>query len=252
MCSPARPAARSPASLSILPARGSPCTPSGRWPARSRRASATMPASCGRRGRLGQQRARAGPQREDDQHAEAEGEGERRGAGDHVVGASRRAARPNVLSIDRMSRWKCMVIFGTPVLPDVGQSSATSSAAVCTLLNSPDLAAARAVRSSGPSPPNGDDRQVRQRRSPAPAPTSVGEPVVDQRDARLGLRSTIGASSRARSAAMRGHDDAAGLEHAEPGGDRPRVVRRAQQHPLARHQAEVLGEHLRHLVRPGR
>ena len=68
-------------------------------------------------------------------------------------GASRRAWRPNVLSIDRMSRWKCIVIFGTPVLPDVGASSATSSAAVATLVNSPDLAAARAVRSSGASPP---------------------------------------------------------------------------------------------------
>ena len=46
-----------------------------------------------------------------------------------------------------------MVIFGTPVLPEVGQNSATSSAAVATLLNSPDLAAARAIRSSGCRPP---------------------------------------------------------------------------------------------------
>jgi hypothetical protein len=36
-------------------------------------------------GRLDKQRARAGPQREDDKHAEAEREGERRAAGHHVV-----------------------------------------------------------------------------------------------------------------------------------------------------------------------
>ena len=31
--------------------------------------------------------------------------------------------------MERMSRWKCVVIFGTPVLPLVGPKSATSSAA---------------------------------------------------------------------------------------------------------------------------
>ena len=46
--------------------------------------SATRSASCDRGGRLGEEGARAGAQREDDEHAEPEGEGERRGAGDHV------------------------------------------------------------------------------------------------------------------------------------------------------------------------
>ena len=68
-------------------------------------------------------------------------------------GAIRRAWRSNVSPIARMSRWKCIVIFGTPVLPEVAASSATSSAAVSTLANSPGLAAARTLRSSGASPP---------------------------------------------------------------------------------------------------
>ena len=69
-------------------------------------------------------------------------------------GRRRRMCRPKVLSIDSRSRWKCMVILGVPVLPEVGPSSATSSAEVATLANSPDLAAARTVRSRGPVPPN--------------------------------------------------------------------------------------------------
>ena len=50
----------------------------------------------------------------------------------------------------------------------------------------------------------------------------------------------------------RGDDDAAGLEDAEPGGDGPRVVGRAQQHAVAGHQPEVLGQHLRRPGWPGR
>jgi hypothetical protein len=68
--------------------------------------------------------------------------------------SSRRTVRPNVLSIESTSRWKWVVILGTPVLPEVGQNSATSSAAVSTLLNWPDLPSARAARSPAPGPPN--------------------------------------------------------------------------------------------------
>ena len=44
----------------------------------------------------------------------------------------RRVCRPKVLSIESTSRWKCVVILGTPVLPEVGPNNATSSAAVST------------------------------------------------------------------------------------------------------------------------
>ncbi len=52
-----------------------------------------------------------------------------------------------------MSRWKCMATLGWPVVPEVDASMATSSAAVSTGVNAPSLAAQRAARSSGPSPP---------------------------------------------------------------------------------------------------
>jgi hypothetical protein len=47
-----------------------------------------------------------------------------------------------------------------------------------------------------------------------------------------------------------GDDHAAGLEHCEPAGDQARVVRAAQQHAVARHQAEVLDEHVGDAVGP--
>ena len=58
--------------------------------------------------------------------------------------------REKVSAVARMSRWKCMVTFGCPVVPEVGASMATSSAAVLTAVNRPSLAAQRAVMSSGP------------------------------------------------------------------------------------------------------
>ena len=58
-----------------------------------------------------------------------------------------------VSAVASTSRWKCMATFGWPVVPEVDASMATSSAAVSTAVNVPSLAAHRAVRSSGPSPP---------------------------------------------------------------------------------------------------
>ena len=48
----------------------------------------------------------------------------------------------------RMSRWKCIVTFGWPVVPDVGASIATSSAAVLTAVDRPSLVAHLAARSA--------------------------------------------------------------------------------------------------------
>ena len=48
----------------------------------------------------------------------------------------------------------------------------------------------------------------------------------------------------------RQHDDAAGLEHSQPGRDGPGVVGGADEHPVARDQAEVVDEHARERVRP--
>ena len=49
------------------------------------------------------------------------------------------------------SRWKCIVPFGTPVVPDVKAMSAVSSAAVRTLSNVEGLSRARASRPSSAS-----------------------------------------------------------------------------------------------------
>ena len=46
-----------------------------------------------------------------------------------------------------------MATFGWPVVPEVDASMATSLAAVSTGVNVPSLAAQRAVRSPGSSPP---------------------------------------------------------------------------------------------------
>jgi hypothetical protein len=67
------------------------------------------------------------------------------------VGWSRNRAKVSALA--STSRWKCMMIFGVPVDPDVGQSSATSSAAVSTSVNSPDLRWHRVSRTPGLSSP---------------------------------------------------------------------------------------------------
>ena len=61
--------------------------------------------------------------------------------------------REKVSAVASTSRWKCMVTLGCPVVPEVEASMATSSAAVSTAVNVPFLAAQRALRSPGPSPP---------------------------------------------------------------------------------------------------
>ncbi len=91
--------------------------------------------------------------------------------------------------MDRMSRWKCTVILGVPVLPEVGASNATSSAAVSTAVNSPGFAAARAARSSYATTCNGSGC--------ASSMNLVSTKAIDG-----WVRSTIGRSSRVRSAAM--------------------------------------------------
>ncbi len=61
--------------------------------------------------------------------------------------------RENVSALASTSRWKCRVALGRPVVPEVKAISATSSAAVGTVANTPLLAAQRAVRSMTPGPP---------------------------------------------------------------------------------------------------
>jgi len=68
------------------------------------------------------------------------------------AGPAASTCRPNVSLMASTSRWKCMVAFGFPVVPEVGASRATSSAAVATAGKLPLFAAQRLARSP-PVPP---------------------------------------------------------------------------------------------------
>ena len=57
-------------------------------------------------------------------------------------------------AIASTSRWKCMVAFGLPVVPEVNASMQTSSAAVSTGMWTLEASATNCSRSSGSAPPN--------------------------------------------------------------------------------------------------
>ena len=150
----------------------------------------------------------------------AEREAQWRRPGEHIRPA-RPCTRylPKVSAIASTSRWKCMVALGTPVVPDVAASMATSSAAVSTSSNVLGLAAHRSARSSWPAPPYWISG-----RSGAALASSLGEPVVDS--SRAGRVSSVsGPSSTLRSIGMVVTTTPPGLQHAEPAGDQPGVVR---------------------------
>jgi len=49
----------------------------------------------------------------------------------------------------------------------------------------------------------------------------------------------------------RGHCDCAGLHHGEPARAQQRVVRRAEKHPVSRHDAEIAHQNVRNTIRVG-
>ena len=77
----------------------------------------------------------------------------------------------------------------------------------------------------------------------------VGEPGVAERQAGprdVADRAQLAGAQRRH----RRHHHPARRQHAEPAGHQPRVVGAAQQHPVARHQAELLDQHVRDRVGP--
>jgi hypothetical protein len=62
-----------------------------------------------------------------------------------------RIERGNASHIATTSRWKCIVPFGLPVVPEVKAMSATSSAAVGALVNQSGCFCASVSTESGPS-----------------------------------------------------------------------------------------------------
>jgi hypothetical protein len=140
------------------------------------------------------------------------------------------------------SRWKCIVAFGWPVVPEVKARRQVSSAAVSTLTNG---ASWRAISGSRPSGVGSPKQTMR-------CSTGVtGSSISSSPRSRWSQSanstwpfSTICFSSLARSIGIGGHGDAAGLHHREPAGHQHRLVGRAQQHPVAGHQAAVLHQHV--------
>src|SRR2546426_2777375 len=82
---------------------------------------------------------------------EPEGERKRRRAAEDVVlvHLEHRARKQSHMAIT--SRWKCIVPFGLPVVPEVKAISATSSAAVAALVNHSGCLSASSSSESGPS-----------------------------------------------------------------------------------------------------
>ena len=146
-----------------------------------RRSSASGP------GRSTQQRRRADAHRKQQQAAQPEGERERRRAAEHVVGgrlaASPRGKQSHIAST---SRWKCIVPFGLPVVPDVKAMNATSSAAVSTAANRGGLAAARASTPSAAAAGELGDR--RQRRARPAREVEFRRPAANRTARALTLR----------------------------------------------------------------
>ncbi len=190
--------------------------------------------------------------REGDHPAEAEGEADRRAADEHVVRAGpERRAREAVadrhdvaMEVHRALRpaggargegdQRDVVARGV----EVGELGRFAPHALLELGAGPGQA--RAVEAAD---------ALAHRRAGARLLELQGQALVAQREPDLGLIEDHRELARAQKW-HRGDRDAAGLEHAEPAGDQHRVVGRAQQHPVARHEAEVVAQHPRDPVRP--
>ena len=177
-------------------------------------------------------------QREHHQAAEAEGEPDRRGAGEHVVGLGAQHVRR-----ERVGDGQHVAVEVHRRLRPAG--GARGEGQQRDVVGGGVDVGERVRLAARPGRPG--RRAPSSRRPPSvrpgiAAPLQVlGQPVVAQRDRRaahLGHRRELaGAQQR-----HRRHRDAAGLQHGEPAGHQPRLVEPAQQHPVARDQPEVVDE----------
>ena len=148
------------------------------------------------------------------------------------------------------SRWKCIVAFGSPVVPEVKPSSATSSRPVCTASKRTGLSSAmRSSSASWLAVPSKPITFFRKRLSLAQA-TSSSISRVSQSASAISALSTI---LRELAGAQHRHGvdhHRAGLGRGQPAGDHGRVVGRADQHAVAGLDAVVLDQRVREPVRP--
>ena len=196
-----------------------------------------------RGGAFGQQRGGAEAQREDHQAAQAEGEGQRRGAREDVVRRRRQDVPGEGV---RVGEDVAVEVHGDLRRPGGARRRAEQRDVVGRGRDVGELAAlggAAGDEVRAGAAPHGQHRHV----VSGGLGQIIEEPVVAQGGGRPGQfqqgPDLAGAQGR-----HDGDDDGAGLEHAEPGRDEPRVVRRAQQHAVPGDEAEVLDEDLGHLV----
>ena len=148
------------------------------------------------------------------------------------------------------SRWKCIVAFGSPVVPEVKPSSATSSRFVFTRIEPHRLAEREAVELGivigGAVEP---DHLLEEPAVLGAGDELVHQPGVAQREADLRLVDDLGELAGAQHR-HRVDDDGTGLGRREPARDHGRIVGGADQNPVARLDAEVLDQRMGDAVRP--
>ncbi len=148
------------------------------------------------------------------------------------------------------SRWKCIVAFGTPVVPEVKPSKATSSRPVGDRLEPHRLVQRHAVEFGIVVGRAVEADYLLQEAAVLGAGDHlVHQPGVAERESDLGLvddlRQFAGAQHR------HGVDhDGAGLGRRQPAGDHRRIVGRADQHAIAGLDAVGLDQRMRQPAGP--
>ena len=177
-------------------------------------------------------------EREDDQAAEAEGEPDRRGAGEDVVGlGAQHVRRERVGDGEHVAVEVHGRLGAAGGAGGEGQQGDVVGGGGDVGRTRPASPRPGWTRSSGPVEPKVAVRRpgiaafARSSVSRASHSATVGPAHLGHR------RELTGAQQR-----HRRHRDAAGLEDGEPAGDQPRLVEAAQQHPVAGHQPEVVDE----------
>ena len=198
----------------------------------------------GRGGALDEQRRRARAEREQQQAAEPVGEAERGSAGEDVV-----PARPDHVPGEGVGGGQHVPVevHGHLGLPGRARGGGEHGHVVGGGVHRGERAVLGRAAGGEITGAIAAVQESRQLRRPG---RQVGrEAVIAQGQARLGQPGDGGDLPRA----QQGHGgdrDPAGLDHGEPGRGEPGVVRTAEQDPVARPQAEVLGQHLGQLAGP--
>jgi len=150
----------------------------------------------------------------------------------------------------RRSRWKCIVAFGSPVVPEVNPSKATSSRPVLTASNRTGLfSATRSSSASWFEVPSKFHDLLEKSAGLRARDQFVGDATVSQREADLCLVNDLGQFTGTKH--RHGiDDDGACFRCGKPCSDEGRIVARAYQNPIAGLYAVILHQRMCEAVRP--